>query len=50
MAVKNLKLSHGHGYESGNGELSRIRKADVASESRVSTRPHRKNDSWFYAF
>lgn len=45
MAIKNLKLSHGHGYEPGNGELSRIKKADVDSESRVSIRPH-KTTEW----
>lgn len=42
MAGKNLKPSHGHGYEPGNRDLSRIRKADVESKSGVSTRPHRK--------
>lgn len=42
MAGKNLKPSHGRGYEPGKGELNRIRKADVGSKSGVSTRPHRK--------
>ena len=42
MAGMNTKPSYGHGYEPGNRELSRIRKADVRAKSGVSVRPHRK--------